>query len=288
MTSYTSRSPSVDSRSNAMDLQYSQSSMQAFVECRRRFQLRYLWNVAWPTQEAEPALEYERLIRQGEAFHFLIHQHLLGLPIERLSAMAQDEELKRWWHIYLKTIPPDLPGMNLPELTLTASLENFRMVAKYDLISIIEPAKFTIYDWKTSLNRPKRQWLAGHIQTRLYPYLLVKSGTFLNPNQPIQPEQVEMIYWFPNFPDDPEPFSYNTEQYHQDEQYIKDLLFEITNLKENEFYLTTRPERCTYCTFRSLCERGVKAGPLQQVEASALEVEGVINLDFEQIAEIEF
>jgi hypothetical protein len=288
MTSYESPSPNLASRSVALDLQYSQSSLQAYVDCRRRFQLRYLLNVAWPAQEAEPALEFERHVQQGEAFHFLIHQHLLGLPIERLSAMAKDEELKRWWLTYLRTIPPDLPERNLPELTLTASLENFRMVAKYDLISITKQSKFTIYDWKTSLNHPKRQWLVGRIQTRLYPYLLVKSGDFLNHNQPIQPEQVDMIYWFPNFPDKPERFSYNKEQYHQDVLYVKDLLFEINNLKENEFYLTNHVERCTYCTFRSLCERGIKAGPLHQVEESALESESEINLDFEQIAEIEF
>ena len=39
---------------------FSQSSLQDYVDCRRRFQLRYLQNLAWPALQSEPALENER------------------------------------------------------------------------------------------------------------------------------------------------------------------------------------------------------------------------------------
>ena len=67
------------------DFQFSQGSLQDFVYCRRRFQLRYLMQLAWPAVAAEPADEHDIQLRQGEAFHHLVHQHMLGLPIEQLS-----------------------------------------------------------------------------------------------------------------------------------------------------------------------------------------------------------
>jgi len=69
--------------------QFNQAILQDAVECRRRFQLRYLLELAWPAPVAEPAEEYEAHARAGEAFHRLIHQHQLGLPVERLTAQAE-------------------------------------------------------------------------------------------------------------------------------------------------------------------------------------------------------
>ena len=40
--------------------QFSQRSLQDYVDCRRRFELRYLQNLAWPAVEAEPHLEQEK------------------------------------------------------------------------------------------------------------------------------------------------------------------------------------------------------------------------------------
>ncbi|MCP4541151.1 MAG: PD-(D/E)XK nuclease family protein, partial [Chloroflexi bacterium] len=61
------------------DFQFSQASLQDYVDCPRRFQLRYVLRVAWPAPEAEPVLENERYLQQGAAFHRLVHQHALGL-----------------------------------------------------------------------------------------------------------------------------------------------------------------------------------------------------------------
>ena len=84
------------------NFQFSQASLQDFVDCRRRFQLRYLQRLPWPAVESEPVLENERTMRQGAEFHHMIQQHLIGIPAERLSARLeggdpQAEELRRWW-----------------------------------------------------------------------------------------------------------------------------------------------------------------------------------------------
>jgi hypothetical protein len=67
------------------------------------------------------------------------------------------------------------------------------------------------------------------------------------------------------------------------------LVNEIENLDEGDFYLTPDESRCKYCTYRSLCDRGIGAGSLDQDDLYQ-ESDGVdeFELDFDQIAEIEF
>ena len=142
-----------------------------------------------------------------------------------------------------------------------------------------------ILDWKTSRRRPRREWLAERLQTKVYPYLLVRAGAHLNDGQPLAPEQVEMVYWFANFPDDPAHFVYDAAQYEADEAYLASLVERIGNPP----YPRTSDERdCRYCRYRSLCQRGVEAGPLDEMDETEAGAGFDISLDFEQIAEIEY
>ena len=61
------------------DFHFSQGNLQDYSDCPRRFQLRYLLELAWPAVEAEPADEFETRIRDGEAFHRMVQQHVLGV-----------------------------------------------------------------------------------------------------------------------------------------------------------------------------------------------------------------
>ena len=61
---------------------FSQSSLQDFTDCRKRFYLRYIQKVAWPALQAEPVIEFERHIQRGERFHRLAQQFLMGIPEE--------------------------------------------------------------------------------------------------------------------------------------------------------------------------------------------------------------
>jgi hypothetical protein len=101
--------------------QFSQGNLQDFIECRRRFHLRYLLNLAWPAVQTEPILEQERFMQQGARFHRLVQQHQLGLPAERLAALIHDEKLMRWWESYLSAVPQLVEGnARYPELNLSA------------------------------------------------------------------------------------------------------------------------------------------------------------------------
>ena len=74
------------------DFQFSQGSLQDYVDCPQRFRLRHLLRLAWPAPPAEPLSLYEQHAQDGEAFHRLVHQHILGLPAGRLSATISPEQ----------------------------------------------------------------------------------------------------------------------------------------------------------------------------------------------------
>jgi len=283
------------------DFRFSQGSLQDYVDCQRRFQLRHLLQLSWPAVPAEPIEENERRGRMGRVFHQLIYQHLLGLPQERLASIAAAEALTDWWSSYLEHAA-DIQALLLqeglqaastlklhPEYLLSAPLGEYRLVAKYDLIAIL-PGKYTfILDWKTSRNPPSWQWLDQRLQNRVYPYLLVAAGTQLNTGLAVQPGQVEMVYWYAEQPKQLRRFVYSMEKYQEDGHYLVSLVKEIENKGENEFALTSERKHCQYCVYRSYCDRGVQAGSLTE-SFSELEDEAdfEISLDFEQIAEIEF
>lgn len=274
---------------------FSQSSLQDFTDCRRRFQLRYLQHLAWPAVESEPVLEAERTQQRGALFHRMVQQHLLGVPAERLASMIDDEALGRWWANYLAYYQDSSgfqnltgPGRLYPEISLSAALNGYRLEAKYDLVAVGPDGRAVIYDWKTGRQRPKRPWLAGRLQTRLYPYLLVRAGVQLNDGRTLLPEQVEMIYWFAEHPGQPERFAYSLPSYQEDEATLSDLIGTIQRLGEDDFPLTSDLRRCVYCIYRSLCERGARAGNLDEAETETVLEEPGLGIDFEQIGEIEF
>jgi len=275
---------------------FSQGSLQDFVDCRRRFQLRYLLRVAWPAVETEPALENERFMQQGALFHRLVHQHLLGVPIKALDRQVQDEDLGRWWQNYLGPEGPHSSlfsgledGGRFAEVSLAAPLAGCRLMAKYDLIIVSRHGRALILDWKTSRKRPRRPWLAARLQTRLYPYLLARAGAHLNQGRPLLPEALEMVYWFADYPNRPERFPYSQQAYQEDERYIQGLIETVQRLGEQDFPLTSDEKRCAFCIYRSLCARGVRAGALDEALLTGEAGDDFPpDLNFEQIAEIEF
>lgn len=296
--------------------EFSQSSLQDYADCARRFQLRYLQRVAWPAIQAEPAREFELHIQRGERFHRLAQQYLVGVPEAGLTRMAEadeDENLQRWWQNFLDCIPAQLSGiapthrhvevglqapLALPAplalqapATPQAPADSFRLVAKYDLVLFRPDGRVRIYDWKTALHRPSRASLLERLQTRVYPYLLAQAGAVLNQGKPIAPEQIEMIYWFAEPGQAAETLAYTSERCQADGAYLHALVNEIRSLKAEEFEMSASEKPCAYCVYRSLCNRGVQAGEM----AGGMGVEdeepsGPENLDFdlEQIGEIGF
>jgi hypothetical protein len=262
---------------------FSQSSLQDYSDCPRRFQLRYLEQLQWPAVETEPVLENERRQREGQLFHRMVQQYLIGLPAEKISPLAKSPDLSRWWGNYLST------NFNLSsfalhsELTLAAPVGIYRLLAKYDLIAVKPGERVTIYDWKTTHKRPRDEWMVARFQTRVYRAMLVQAGAHLNGGNPFLPEQIEMIYWYSEYPVEPSHFPYNAAQHKRDWDALTGLITEIGN--HRHFPLTEDEKKCAYCPYRSYCNRGRKAGMMDETTDSELTN---TDINFEQIAEIEY
>jgi CRISPR/Cas system-associated exonuclease Cas4 (RecB family) len=281
----------------APDFQFSQRSLQDYVDCRRRFQLRYLDRLAWPAVEVEPLIEQEQRLQAGAAFHRLVQRYLVGVPAESLSAMVESDssnnrDLRRWWQNFLQ-YSGVVPEENvLVEGVLAARIGSYRLLAKYDFIRWEldgSDMRVTIFDWKTSQQRPHRQWLSERLQTRIYPYLLVQAGSLIIGVDKVLPKQVEMVYWFAEYPQEPHRFVYSSEQHQLNHEYLIELVSEIEGRAEGDYQLTSDESKCKYCTYRSLCDRGITAGLIDPMEVDRdSEEDYYLELDFDQIAEIEF
>ncbi|MCZ2122210.1 MAG: PD-(D/E)XK nuclease family protein [Anaerolineales bacterium] len=266
----------------------SQSSLQDYYDCPRRFELRYLQQLAYPAIETEPAIENEKHQKEGEYFHRLVQQYLIGIPAEQISKLANTDNLERWWSNFQNL--KDLTGFqNLAdiktELTLSAPLGKFRLLAKYDLVAFGDDGKIYIYDWKTYRKRPKNEWLALRWQTRVYRALLAQAGAHLNHGKPVEPEQIEMVFWFADFPNESAHFPYTAAQFKRDWDGLLKIADEITTAAS--FPKTDEVSKCSYCPYRSFCNRGVKAGDGLDAEIES-EAEELFDINFEQIGEIEF
>ena len=275
---------------------FTQSNLQDYLTCQRRFELRYLRQMNWPAVETAPIHEAERRMQVGSTFHRLIHQYLLGLSQGELTATAEQTatliespELAQMWHNFLARHPTELaqPAARFyPEITLSTLVAGHRLTAKYDLLVLLpgDPPHITIFDWKTSSKRPDSTTLQNQAQSRVYPFVLSEAGYTLNDNNPLQPNEITMSYWFANAPRQPEIITYHQAQYEADQRWLQDLIQEITTAPN--FPLTDDHAVCRYCVYRSYCDRGQEAGLLDDIDDD-LELDAA-DLDWEQISEIAY
>ncbi len=264
---------------------FSQSSLQDYADCPRRFQLRYIEQLRWPAVESEPVLENEQRQIEGQLFHRLIQQHILGLPEEKLIQLANTPNLERWWNNFSSTDLGLRDYAQYPEISLSCPVGVHRLLAKYDLLAIQSGRKALIIDWKTYAKRPRDEWMSVRWQTRVYLSMLVMAGAHLNNNIPFEPEQIEMIYWYADFPTKPARLTYDSRQFKRDWSAIEKILSEVST--EKNFPLTEDGNYCRFCTYRSYCERGINAGNMDE-NAGEVESDPAFDVNFEQIGEIEF
>jgi hypothetical protein len=266
---------------------FDQGKLQDYVDCPRRFQLRHVLMQPWPALITESPSEREQHMQRGALFHTLAHQHALGFDPDLLLDSIQDEILLGWWHTFLDRPPQNLPPTaRRAEVVLTLPLGEHRLQARLDLLAAEPGRRLVIVDWKTTFASPKRSTLARRMQTRLYRFLVVEAGTSLFGSKRPRPDQVEMIYWFAQHRGATESFPYDAEQHAADRPYLTDLLSEIASCAAEIWPLTPDEGRCRFCNFRSLCDRGVKAGFLAGLDDDLEEPD--LDIDLEQIAEIEF
>jgi CRISPR/Cas system-associated exonuclease Cas4 (RecB family) len=255
------------------DFVFSQSNLQTFVDCPRRFWLTFVQRLPWPAVEANPVQEYEYLMRLGTAFHRAVQRAEIGISPEVIAAQLEDP-LDTWFASYLQHRPRDLPSQVVEvETALTTLLQIagegpiFRLTAKYDLLAIEPGKRAVIMDWKTTRSRTAHQTLRQRLQSQVYPYLVVASSASL-PWGPLAPAQVEMRYGFTAAPEAPVTLRYDAAQHAANHALLQRLIAQIlAGQSEADFPKlpdteTTRSRICAYCAYRSRCDRGIVPGDL--------------------------
>jgi len=172
---------------------FSQSSLQSYVNCPRRFWLAYVQQLPWPAIEAAPVQDHEHLMRLGATFHRLVERAEIGMD-PAVLASGLDYPLDQWFDAYQRQRPMDLPnqfleveyilsipfGLNSTEAETGATEEeHYRLAAKYDLVAAEEGGRVVIMDWKTNRRRSDPQSLQQRLQTVVYPYVMVEASEHL-------------------------------------------------------------------------------------------------------------
>lgn len=252
---------------------FNQANLQDFVDCKYRFYLRYIMKLEWPAIESEPVQEQQTRMELGYRYHQLIQQYFSGIEASVLSAGIPDTNLKVWWENFQDLHISELPGKKYAEKLISVPFIGFRFSAKYDLLLVNELQKATIYDWKTSLYQPRRKTLLDRIQSKVYPFILATTS--------FPPDNIEMVYWFPAFPDSPVSFKYSSSQFAVDQENLKNLVVEVSTLDQKQFVKTGDERLCKYCRYRSLCDRGETAGELSGYDDPGDWTENPFLIDFD-------
>ncbi len=256
---------------------FTQQNLQDFTDCPYRFFQRHIQQLEWPAIESEPIIAQEALIELGTRFHLLCQQYLSGIPMELLSEGITSPELVDWWHNFLALDLLNQKGERMVEKLVSIPFAGYRLAAKFDLLLKLPDWQVKIYDWKTSQHQPKRQTLLNRMQSKVYPLVAVES---LQPK--VEPSTVEMIYWYPAFPETPIKAPYSASRFTEECNDLEELILRISSLPEAGFTKTPDEKKCAFCRYRSLCNRGVAAGQMEEADEQP-DVRDPFDLDFESI-----
>jgi hypothetical protein len=272
------------------DFRFSSQSLQDYLECQRRFELRYIQKLDWPAEESSPYLAFEQYRQKGNLFHACVDQYFHHVAPQAIEKQIMDDDLQQWWENFLQFIATKDFIFSTSEILFQTSLEEHVLVAKFDLLVTQANGNFTIYDWKTTAgeSKPKHSVLAEKMQTRIYPYVLCRSTTPGSASLAMQPARVELVYWFPQFPSQPESFPYSSTQMQDDKKMIASLMKEIDQKAAGDFPKTEDEKRCRFCVYRSYCGRGKQAANIFTSETEFDFDLSDLDLDLEKVEEISY
>lgn len=244
------------------DFAFTQSNLQDYMDCPRRFRLRYVEKLQWPAIQSEPVIAFEKRLESGQRFHQLVHQYTLGMPANLLRSQVIDEpDLLRWWDNFYEYRPLDgLPQERRSEFHITLPYAENRLSAIIDMIAWNDSTAFTIIDWKSAAKRPSRLFLQSRIQSDLYPFIVERLSRLQESSTPSKLVHIKFIYWFPEFPANPELFIYSENRDKEFSQHLNHIVKAIKESKLADFTMTEDTRLCKFCSYRSFCNRGVLPG----------------------------
>ncbi len=241
---------------SATPLILSRARLVDFIDCPRRFELRYLRQLAWPTVplDAETAVS----LQNGQQFHNLLERRFLHLPID---SAASPSTIANWYNIFQQSEMVLPTGEYLPELTLTVPIGDHFLTGRFDLLIRESSGKLHLFDWKTGRPRSEAA-LRTDWQTRLYLAMVVESGHAISP-APIAPEEVSITYWYVEEPDAPRHIQYDAAWHERNWAEIGQLCQQLTinseqltaNNESSAWEKTAVLDHCRRCAYQIYCDR---------------------------------
>ena len=208
---------------------FSANNLQDYLDCPRRFELKYLLKQNWPAVTSQPVLEMENRILQGNRFHLLAHQYLSGITGDILGNTIDDPELELWFERFQKYIDQYLNFIFFSEFSVIMPFEGFRLIAIFDFISLKNINKIRICDWKTTSRLPKKEIFLQHIQSTLYPFLAYETQAKIFPQASVLKHQdISMEYWFPGFPENTITWEHSAVIHANSRELLSSLISEIS------------------------------------------------------------
>ena len=253
----------------------SRYKLETFWVCQRRFQLRYISRLKWPTMPVPSGLE--EAFFQGELFHRLLEQFSLGLVVELPQDASAD--IQQWWRTF-QSDPPVFPaGKRYPELSLSVPVGKHFLFGRFDLL-ILNENEAHIFDWKTERTPRSFEKLRDDWQTRLY-FTMVLEGCRALGYQ-YKPEQIKMSYWFARAPEKSVTIGYDEAQHRENWATLLAMVERLDQRLETPdavWPLTDDWSNCRECGYRGYCGRwgdSAEFPPLPTLLSSMIEEESLI------------
>ena len=248
------------------NLTLSRGKLVSFLNCQRRFQLRHVTELPWPSAPVAP--ETAEALLRGSLFHQMAERRFLGMP--DFVPEDIDPDVRRWWEVFQRRGPRLPDGDRFPEASMTVTAGEMYLFGRFDLLITSDTAAH-IYDWKTE-RLPRTEWqLRADWQTRLYLALVVEGADALG--RSYRPDDVAMTYWFAEAPDQSVTIRYNSEWHRQNWAEIKATIGRIERRlasPDAEWPLATDWELCASCGYRTFCGRDTQ--PAIDPSAEVLEM----------------
>ena len=234
----------------------SRARLVDFLDCPRRFELRYLRQLAWPTVPLDEETAVSR--QNGQQFHNLLERHFLHLPTDSGNLPPT---IANWYNTFQQSEMVLPAGDYLPELTLTVPIGDHLLTGRFDLLVQEENGRLHLFDWKTGRPRSEAA-LRADWQTRLYLAMAVESGHAISDS--IAPEKVSITYWYVDEPDAPRHIQYDAAWHKRNWAQIEGVVADINGRLPNgslahdgleTWELTTDLDHCRRCTYQIYCHR---------------------------------
>ncbi|MFW6238677.1 MAG: PD-(D/E)XK nuclease family protein [Halanaerobiales bacterium] len=234
------------------ELYFSQMALNTYRQCPLRFRYRYLDGLYWPQDWGDDDKE---ALERGKLFHRLAHRYYERGS--KPSPGAIGSKLQKWFKHLLKFRPRVEEGKFFPEYELRLNKDTMKLVAKYDLVYLLEKQnRVIIYDWKTGDRPLNKNRLRDNYQTAVYLFILCSSSGNYPRLMEIMPGDISLIYWNPRYPGHDCRINYSISRCRRDHKKLSRKINEIISLEREEFEPVGDPDTCGQCEYRSLCDRG--------------------------------